>query len=200
VAHLAAAAEHLDASHSTHRALFIDCARLYTLSLARAANNVRAVHVSDIDTALQQYLFGGQMALQEKRKLAAALSHYAPVGAAAADDGVLPSWYGQLLELLTRHLRRPTYIGDELRNAEWITEAQLARESATVAETFGTSFNAVAAKLLADVCGFPVTVSHLDPKFRTFAREVCARVESSAPVSTTTDQGENPPAAAEDRP
>lgn len=185
VAHLAAAAKHLDPSHPTHRALFIDCAWLYTLSLAHAANNVRAVHVSDVDTALQQYLFGGQMALQEKRKLAAALAHYAPAGAAAGDDdGVLPSWYGQLLELLTRHLRRPTFIGDELRYAEWITEAQLAKEISTVADAFGSSFNPIAAKLLADVCGFLVTVSRLDPDFRTFARQVCAQAESATPAAT----------------
>ncbi|PJK21231.1 hypothetical protein [Mycolicibacterium goodii] len=179
VAHLAEVAKHLDPSHPTHRALFIDCAWLYILSLAHAANNVRAVHVSDVDTALQQYLFGGQMALQEKRKLAAALAHYAPAGAAADDDGVLPSWYGQLLELLARHLRRPTLIGDELRYAEWITEAQLAKESSTVADAFGSSFNPIAAKLLADVCGFLVTVSSLDPDFRTFARQICAQGASA---------------------
>jgi len=195
VAHLAAAAKHLDASHPIHRALFIDCAWLYTLSLAHAANNVRAVHVSDVDTALQQYLFGGQMALQEKRKLAAALAHYAPVGSAADDDGVLPPWYGQLLELLTRHLRRPTFIGDELRYAEWITEAQLAKEASTVADAFGSSFKPIAAKLLADVCGFLVTVSRLDPDFRTFARQVCAQADSSGTASTAPQTVEKPPTA-----
>ena len=186
VAHLAAAAKHLDASQPAHRALFTDCAWLYTLSLAHAARYVRAVHVSDIDTALQQYLFGGQIALQEKRKLAAALAHYAPAGAAPDDDGVLPSWYGQLLELLTRHLRRPTVIGEELRYAEWVTEAQLAKEPATIADAFGTSFNPLAAKLLADVCGFLVTVSNLDPAFRVFARRVCAQAEAAAISSSST--------------
>lgn len=174
VAHLAAAAEHLDPRHPVHRALFMDCAWLYILSLTHAAANVRAVHVSDPDTALQQYLFGGQTELQEKRKLAAALARYAPAGAVRDDDGVLPSWYRQLLELLTRHLRRPTYIGDELRYAEWITEAQLAKETSTLADTFGLMFKPIAAKLLADVCGFLVTVCGLDPHFRSFARQVCA--------------------------
>jgi hypothetical protein len=192
VAHLAAAAKHLDASHPTHRALFIDCAWLYTLSLAHACANVRAVHVSDVDTALQQYLFGGQMALQEKRKLAAALAHYAPAGAAADDDGVLPSWYGQLLELVTRHLRRPTLIGEELRYAEWVTEAQLAKENCTVADAFGSSFSPIAAKLFADVCGFLVTVSRLDPDFRTFARQVCAQADSAAVTSNTPQPTEMP--------
>lgn len=189
VAHLTAAAKHLDASQPTHRALFIDCAWLYTLSLAHACANVRAVHVSDVDTALQQYLFGGQMALQEKRKLAAALAHYAPVGVTADDDGVLPFWYGQLLELITRHLRRPTLISEELRYAEWITEAQLAKETCTLADAFGSSFSPIAAKLLADVCGFLVTVCRLDPTFRSFARQVCAQ---SDPVATTSSAPQQP--------
>jgi hypothetical protein len=182
------AAEQLDISPYAFR-------EVVALSLAHAANSVRAVHVSDVDTALQQYLFGGQMALQEKRELAAALAHYAPVGSAADDDGVLPPWYGQLLELLTRHLRRPTFIGDELRYAEWIAEAQLAKEASTVADAFGSSFNPIAAKLLADVCGFLVTVSRLDPDFRTFARQVCAQADSSGTLSTAPQTAEKPPTA-----
>ncbi len=62
VAHLATAAKHLRPDEPAHRALFVDCAWLYTLSLAHAARYVRAVHISDPNTALQQYLFGGQIA------------------------------------------------------------------------------------------------------------------------------------------
>lgn len=196
VAHLADAAKHLNPSHPTHRALFIDCAWLYTLSLAHAARYVRAVHVSDIDTALQQYLFGGQLALQEKRKLAAALAHYAPSGAAADGNGVLPTWYSQLLELLTRHLRRPTVLGDELRYAEWIGEAQLSKETSTAAEAFSPSFNPFAAKLLADVCGFLVTVSRVDPEFRTSSRRVCAQADS-APSQPSPSQASGESSTAE---
>lgn len=129
VAHLEQVNKHLDSRQPAHRALFMDCAWLYALSLAHAAQHVRAVHVTDIDTALQQYLFGGQMALQEKKHLAAVLQRLAPKGAeASATDGVLPDWYPRLLELLTRHLRHPAVINDELRYAEWVAEAQLAKD------------------------------------------------------------------------
>jgi hypothetical protein len=189
VAHLANVSKHLDPSQPAHRALFVDCAWLYTLSLAHAARHVRAVHVSDIDTALQQYLFGGQMALQEKRRLAATLARLAPRGVARnGDDGVLPTWYTGLRELLTRHLRRPTVFGDELRYAEWVAEAQLAKESAHVAKAFGASFNPIAAKLLADVCGFLVTVAGLQPEFRTFARTVFAQSDTTSPPPPDTLQ------------
>ena len=176
VAHLAGVNKVLDPGHPAHRALFIDCAWLYCLSLAHAAQYVRAVHVSDIDTALQQYLFGGQMALQEKRALAKMLARLAPQGVSPGDsDGALPEWFPQLRELLVRHLRRPTLINDELRYAEWAVEAQIARENATVTQAFGDLFSPVAAKLLSDVCGFLVTVASLNAGFRSFARTVFAQ-------------------------
>ena len=180
VAHLAAVNRHLDPAHPAHRALFVDCAWLYCLSLAHAIRDARAVHVSDVDGALQQYLFGGQMALQEKRNLAAALAQLAPAGLPADEtDGVLPSWYPQLLELLTRHLRRPTVVNDELRYAEWVTAAQTAKVTGTVADVFGAQFDPIAGKLMADICGFLVTVAHLKPDFRTFARSVFSPSEGS---------------------
>lgn len=126
VAHLQQVSAHLDPKQPAHRALFVDCAWLYALSLAQAAQNVRAVHVTNIDIALRQYLFGGQIALQEKQKLAAVLQRLAPDGTVSASDGVLPAWYPQLLELLTRHLRRPAVVNDEMRYMEWVAEAQLA--------------------------------------------------------------------------
>lgn len=183
--HLAEVAKHLDPAHPAHRALFLDSAWLYTLSLANVAAHVRTVHVTDIDTALQEYIFGGQVGLQEKQKLAAQLRRFAPKGAMTnGNGGVLPSWYKQLLELVTRHLRRPYVVNDELRYAEWIAEAQIAKEAATVATAFGDSFNAVAAKLLADVCGFLVTVAQLDPSFRTYARTVLAQPDEKTSTST----------------
>jgi hypothetical protein len=185
VAHLEQANKHLDPRQPTHRALFMDCAWLYALSLAHAAQHVRAVHVTDVDTALQQYLFGGQMALQEKRHLAAVLQRLAPKGAeASATDGVLPDWYPRLLELLTRHLRRPAVINDELRYAEWVAEAQLAKDPSTLAQVFGPAFDPLAAKLLADVCGFLVTMAGLDPDFRAFARAAAAQPDAPAGVAS----------------
>jgi hypothetical protein len=184
VAHLAQINEHFDPALPAHRALFIDCVWLYSLSLAHAARHVRAVHVSDIDTALRQYLFGGQMALREKQKLATILQRLAPKsGATRGDDGVLPGWYPQLLDLLTRHLRRPNVVIEELRYAEWAAEAQLAKAPESVADVFGSLFEPVAAKLLSDVSGFLVTVARLNPDFRLFARGVFAQPDSASVMS-----------------
>lgn len=171
VAHLEQVRKNLEARQPAHRALFMDCAWLYALSLARAAQHVRAVHVSDIDTALRQYLFGGQIALQEKQQLAYELQRMLARRVSATEgSGLLPPWYGDLLELLTRHLRRPTKITEELRYAEWLAEAAMHKYPANPVDAFRATFDSVAAKLLADVCGFLVRAAQLDPGFRTFAQ------------------------------
>lgn len=178
VAHLTNARAVLDPAIPEHRAVFLDCAWLYGLALAHAIANIRSVHVSNPDQALQQYLFGGQVGLQEKQSLAKLLAKFAPGNIDTTSfDGALPSYYSLLLELMQRHFRRPAVTTDELRYAEWAAEAQLAREPSTIADVFGAAFNPVAAKLLADICGFLVTTAKLDQGFREFARLVFAQPE-----------------------
>jgi hypothetical protein len=208
VAHLSNVKQVLDPSNSVHRALFLDCAWLYSLSIAQAARQVRAVHVMDVDGALQQYLFGGQAGLLEKRRLATMLSRLAPPSSGAA-EGVLPGWYPLLLELLVRHLRRPNAILAELQYAEWLAEAQVAKDSSSASAAFGQSFDPLPAKLLADICGFLVSATGIDPGFRDMSREALApgqaseekpaegsrevetlfEIESGADTSDSTDAG-----------
>lgn len=175
VAHVSQVSKLLDPHNPAHRSLFYECAWLYTLSITQAAAHVRAAHVTAIDTSLQEYLFGGQIALQEKQRLAHTLRKLAPGGLFEADDGVLPHWYPQLLELLTRHLRRPYAINNELRYAEWLSESQRMKPEVSTHTAFSDSFDALSAKLLADVCGFLVTVTGINPDFRAHARRMLAQ-------------------------
>jgi hypothetical protein len=59
-----------------------------------------------------------------------------------------------------------------LRYAEYLTSAVLVCEGATMRDAFGVNtVRPVAAKLLADVCGFLVTAAGLRPEFRAAARD-----------------------------
>lgn len=165
VAQLQAASKLLDPVQPNHRALLLDCVWLYVLSLARASRHVRTVHIQAVDVSLQQYLFGGQAGLQEKQALAKVIQKLAP-SSLLGDDGVLPSWYPMLLELLIRHLRRPGSLLQELQIAEWMGAAQISRDRSTAERAFGASLDPVAAKLLNDVAGFLITAANLDPGFR----------------------------------
>lgn len=174
VAHIRSAAKQLDPEHPGHQALFFESAWLYALSVARAAHHVRRTHVTDVDTSLREYLFGGQLGLREKQHLAKVLRAAAGKEETDPNEGVFPPYFLALLELASRFLRRPARASTVLKYAEWAAEAQIARQKASAAEVFGDTFDDLAAKLLADVCGFLVTTSGLDPKFRTHARALLA--------------------------
>jgi hypothetical protein len=183
VAHLAKAAKQLDPSHPTHQALFLESAWLYSLSISKAVHHVRRTHVTDIDTSLREYLFGGQLGLREKQQLAKVLRAAAGKNDGNSDEGVFPSYYGALLELASRVLRRPTHVTNVLRYAEWAAESLVARDSRSAAEAFGEEFDDIAAKLLSDVCGFLVSTAGLDASFRVLARGLFAPLANGSPLA-----------------
>lgn len=185
VAHMAAAAKHLDPSQPAHQALFFESAWLYALSLARAVHHVRRTHVTDLDTSLREYLFGGQLGLREKQQLAKVLRGVAGKDGGDQEEDVLPSYFSALRELANRFLRRPTLPSTVLRYAEWASEAHVARTSGPAAAVFGDAYDDLAAKLLADVCGFLVSAARIDPEFRSHARAIFAPAPQGATGAET---------------
>lgn len=187
VAHLGGVAKQLDPGHPVHQALFYESAWLYALSLARAVHHVRRTHVTDINTSLREYIFGGQLGLREKQHLAKVLRAAAGKDGGDPDEGVFPPYFTALLELSGRFLRRPAHASTVLRYAEWASEAHVARHVRPAAEVFGGSFDDLAAKLLADVCGFLVSAAGLDAEFRSRARALLAPTTLVTPESVDPD-------------
>lgn len=167
VAHLQQAVSTLDPRSPSHRALFYDCAWHYALAIAQAVEYVRATRMSDVPTAVRIYVGGGELALREK----AALQRMLAKGGLPADaDSVMPPYQDQLIDLVTRYLVRPNHLSGTLRYAEYLAVSEAAKLPHTVGEAFGTSTDEIAAKLLADTCGFLVTAAGLRPDFRVHAR------------------------------
>jgi hypothetical protein len=173
VAHLIDARRRLDFKDRLHLALFFDAVWLATLSIARCVQHVRRAHLVDIDTSLQEYLFGGQLGLREKQLVADTFRKLAGRAEGAA-DGVLPSYYAELLELTTRFARRPSAMMTCLRYAEWLSEAFIARQATPIALAFRHHFDPLAGKLLGDVAAFLARAAGLDQGFATVARELLA--------------------------
>lgn len=181
VAHLRAASSRLDPTHPVHLALLLDLAWLYTLSTAHAAARVRAAHLADPDRGLQEYMFGGPVTLQERRRMAEALRDLAPRPEDA--PSYLPSYYRGLRELVTRQLRRPDRLQIALRHAELASALTAARTPLPLPLAMGSDFDPVGAKLLADVCGFLVSAARLNPDFRPRVR--AAILDEPIPSSNT---------------
>lgn len=91
-----------------------------------------------------------------------------PEGAQERDH--LPPYYSALRELVTRLMRRPNHMQTALRQAEAASALAAARQRVDLPTAFGNEFDDIAAKLVADVCGFLVSAAGLDPEFRVQAR------------------------------
>jgi hypothetical protein len=168
MAHMSDVRRLLEPRNPAHLALFVDLAWMFTLSLIRALNYAQGAFVNELDRGLQEYLFGGARDLREKRELAALLQTVAPEGSKKRDH--LPEYYPALLELSARLLRRPDEVQCALRYAELTSALMAAKQSVTLSQVFREDFRPVAAKLLADVCGFLVSAATLNPEFRQQAR------------------------------
>jgi hypothetical protein len=153
--------------------------------------------VTDIDTSLREYVFGGQLGLREKQHLAKVLRAAAGKEGGDPDEGVFPPYFAALLELSSRFLRRPAQASTVLRYAEWASEAHVVRQASPAAEVFGERFDDLAAKLLADVCGFLVSAAGLDAEFRARARVVLAPATLGAPNSSASESDARSEASAE---
>lgn len=168
VAHLADAVAILDPSDRRHRTLFYDCAWHYGLAITRAAGFVRSTRMGAVPVAVQSYVGGGEHTLREKAGLARLLES---VGAPVNVSAVHPPYIDFLTELVNRYLVRPTETAEVLRYTEYLAVAEVNKVEATVAMAFGEHISPIAAKLVADTCGFLVTAAGLRPEFRTVARE-----------------------------
>jgi len=167
VAQLSDAVTTLDPANRKHRTLFYDSVWHYALSLAQAVAFVRSTRMADVPTAVRTYAGGGELALREKAGLADMLQRN---GWPASKDIVHPPYIDQLTELVTRFLVRPAELADVLRYAEYLAVSEVNRIGDSVGAAFGDHLHPVAAKLLADICGFLVTAAGLRPDFRTAAR------------------------------
>ncbi len=168
VAQLSRVVAVMDTAHPQHRTLFYDCAWHYALAVARAVAHVRSSRMGDVPAAVRTYAGGGELSLREKSNLLKLLKE---VGFRETHKGLMhPPYIDELVELVARFIVRPTELADVLRYAEYLAVTEANRVGGTVAAAFGATVRPIAAKLLADICGFLVTAGGLRPEFRAAAR------------------------------
>jgi hypothetical protein len=197
VAYLADAVATLDPGNRRHRTLFYDCAWHYALAVTRAAGYVRSTRMGAVPAAVQTYVGGGEHALREKAGLARLLQS---VGAPIDMSTVHPPYADLLTELVNRYLVRPAEAADVLRYTEYLAVAEVNKVDATVAAAFGTHVSPVAAKLVADTCGFLVTAAGLRPEFRAQARDRLIVDLTGGIAAPAKDSPAEGPVASEDAP
>lgn len=168
VEHLREASSHLDPRNPTHLSLLLDMSWLYLISVSRAAEHIRAVQVSQPQSALTEYLLGGPVGVREKTDLAALLEGLKQSGAIpeTVDTALVPEYFPSLLELTVRVLRRPDTVTTALQYLELSVAASLGKFEGSLRHPLGGCFDELAAKQAADIVGFLVRAARLDNRFR----------------------------------
>lgn len=172
VEHLREASSYLDPRNPIHVSLLLDVSWLYLISVARAAEHIRAVQVSQPLAALTEYLLGGPAGVREKSDLAALLDGLKQSGAIpeTVDTALVPEYFPSLLELTVRVLRRPDTVITALQYLELSVAATLGKFEGSLKKSLGTCFDELAAKQASDIVGFLVRSAKLDNQFRLGAR------------------------------
>ncbi len=112
-----------------HFALFLDYVWLYCAAILRAVEQVVASSASDLDHSLKRWLFGGEIGYRERELMVQELSELRKTleGDKLAETeesfSLLPHYYPELLELVTRFTRKPRSATEALRCSEWLNIA-----------------------------------------------------------------------------
>lgn len=164
VANLSKAARMLRPDDQDHLALLFDCAWLLMRSLGRVVFYLRTTAADDISFGLSAYLAGSRAVAAQRREMAAILDRLKDskqIPKRVAID-VNPKYFGQLLELLARLLRRGDIMSQILVTLE--VQARLCRVGSNLAieDAVGESYDKLGAKLGADVVSVLVNAAGLN--------------------------------------
>ncbi|WP_143340403.1 hypothetical protein [Demequina sp. NBRC 110057] len=176
---LLSVASTLKANNPQHVGLLLDCAWLYTLSLARCVGALRGNHIADLNYGLSEYLVGGPTQLKQQHEIATLLVSLQEAGQIPTSTKVTvnPRFFEQLLELVVRLLRRGTSLNATLRLLEFQSESAMLGRRHAASTAFGAVYDRTAAKIAVDVVEFLVSAANLDPHFVAVARDVLTSVE-----------------------
>jgi hypothetical protein len=173
----------------------------YCLALFAACEAIFKRGLPDLQEGLPAYLFGGEQNLREAQKRVQALKQLQQriEGGERADlDSVfqeLPPYYNELLELITRLLRRPDQATPILRTLQAVVIGSFAN-TRPITELIGEP-EPLTTKLVLDVITFLVTAADLD-------RSVLTAFESAlhgdtGDVGTSPDKGSLPGSSSQER-
>jgi hypothetical protein len=138
----------------------------YCIALFAACEAILKRGLPDLQESLPAYLFGGEQNLREAQQRVQALKNLQQRiegGERAELDSVfeaLPPYYNNLLELITRLLRRPDQATPMLRTLQAVVIGAFANRR-PITELIGEP-EPLTAKLLLDVITFLVTAADLD--------------------------------------
>jgi len=171
VAYLDDARDVLDPRQRSHLLLFAEVVYRYCLALFAACEGIVKRGAPNVAQLLPAHLHGGERGLRDAQRRLQAVKEFQEQieGGERLDLGgifsPLPPYYSELLELVTRIIRRPRQPTPMLRHLQAATWGSLVAR-APLAELLEAN-DPLTTKLLNDVVRFLVGASGIDKEFRT---------------------------------
>lgn len=170
VAYLDDAKDALDSRQRSHLLLFAEVVYRYCLSLFGASEAIVKRGAPNVAELLQAHLHGGERGLRDANRRLQAVKEFQEQieGGERLDLGgifsPLPPYYSELLELVTRIMRRPTHPTPMLRHLQAAAWGSLVARAPL--DRLLLDSDPVTTKLLNDVARFLVGAAGIDNEFR----------------------------------
>ncbi len=144
--------------------VFADFVWLYAIALWRACQTVTATGPSRLDKALEAYLSGGEVGLQNLQRIKRSFEVILQRMNVEVPLPLMPPYYKDLSELVVRLIRRPEATAKIARRAEWLLVAQMVGGLGPRPGPRNHD-DILCDKLLGDIAAFLVKTARLDEAF-----------------------------------
>jgi hypothetical protein len=167
--YLGEAARFFDPRQQWAIVLLIDLSWLYLLSVLHAVEEVSHLHLAAMPASLRQVVVGSEQEIREKEQLARRIQELISFAderrsREAPEVPVLPKYFDDLLDLVSRAARRRVHANQALRILEFTGIETISNRGARWVDAFPNS-DALAGKLASDVIRFLCRAAGLSTDF-----------------------------------
>lgn len=186
--YLIEAGKHFDAKQHWAQVLLVDLAWMYLMTVLHAVDEVTRLHLSGFDASLKQVFVGSEQEIREKEATLKLLLEFAATRGSRTTYSVVPPYFADLVDLVTRAARRRSHATEALRVLEFTGVETIAANGASWTEAYPAA-DPLDAKLASDVVRFLARAANLSVDFVNIFDDAVAGVKKR-------EQGPTPPAGA----
>jgi hypothetical protein len=179
--YLIEAAKHFDSKQLWSQVLLFDLAWMYLLTVLHAVDEITRLHLSGFDASLKQVFVGSEQEIREKEATLKLLLEFAATRGTRAPYSVVPPYFADLLDLVTRAARRRSHATEALRVLEFTGVETVATSGAAWTDAFPGA-DPLDAKLASDVVRFLARAANLSSEFVNIFDDAVAGVRKKTPA------------------
>jgi hypothetical protein len=187
--YLIESSKHFDSKQLWAQVLLFDLAWMYLLTVLHAVDEITRLHLSGFDASLKQVFVGSEQEIREKEATLKLLLEFAATRGTRTPYSVVPPYFADLVDLVTRAARRRSHATEALRVLEFTGVETVATSGAAWTQAFPAA-DPLDAKLASDVVRFLARAANLSSEFVNIFDDAVAGVKkkTSAPAPAQSHQ------------